>query len=339
MKIFASKYVTGSAGALLIALGFNMCSHARPLGDSHADPSGPPSTARGWVTVRDAREQAFSISVPASWKTYGGLFRFSSVDTRLVVDMTSPDGGTDVRVGDATVPGYVVPGPFVRRAPHMAAYASGQAFAAKYGQARFGSGCQELRMTRSQSLAPRFHAAGGGLIRTTGGEAYFTCTRDGVPMTAYVYAETTLIGRGEPGSNWSVSALGSLISPTEQVARAADILRHAGSSLAMNPAWTQAQSQLTGQAVRQIDASTRAILAATDAENARERGMIDSMSNDSFNDVINGVSLKVDPTTGQRYEAPLGTGNPQWVNGNNAIVESALSPGVGFSQLRSVDYR
>ncbi len=331
MKRFASKYAAGIAGALLVALGFNML--------SHADPSASTSTKPNWVTVRDTREQAFSISVPSNWKTYGGLFRFNSVDTRLVVDMTSPDGGTNVRVGDATIPGYVVPGPFARRAPHMAAYASGQAFAANYGQARFGSGCQQLHMTRSQSLAPRFHSAGGGLIRTTGGEAYFTCTRGGVPMTAYVYAETTLIGRGEPGSNWSVSALGSLISPTERVAEAADVLRESGTSLVMNPAWTRAQSQLTGQAIRQIDASTRATIAATDAENARERGMIDSMSNDSFNDVINGVSLKVDPTTGQRYEAPLGTGNPQWVNGNNVIVESALSPGTGFSRLQSVEYR
>ncbi len=42
----------------------------------------------GWITVRDTREQAFSIDVPKGWKTYGGMFRFSSVDARPFVDMT-----------------------------------------------------------------------------------------------------------------------------------------------------------------------------------------------------------------------------------------------------------
>src|ERR1035441_619868 len=53
-----------------------------------------------WITVRDTREQAFSIDVPKGWKTYGGMFRFSSVDARPFVDMTSPDGKTNIRVGD-----------------------------------------------------------------------------------------------------------------------------------------------------------------------------------------------------------------------------------------------
>ena len=197
--------------------------------------------------------------------------------------------------------------------------------------------CQQLKMTASRAVAPRYHPSGTGLIRTTGGEAYFTCSRNGTAMAAYVYAETTLIGRGEPGSNWNVAALGSLIAPADQTAVAAGMLQHSGESLAMNPAWMQMQARLTDQAVRQINASTQATIAATNAENARERAMISSLQNDSFNDVINGVSLKVDPTTGQQYETSLGTGNPQWVNGSNVVVESAMSPGPGFARLQTVN--
>ncbi len=38
-----------------------------------------------WATMRDTWEKAFSIQVPQGWKTYGGLFRFSTIDARLIV--------------------------------------------------------------------------------------------------------------------------------------------------------------------------------------------------------------------------------------------------------------
>lgn len=319
---------------LLGVLGFGLLAGSETRGQS----SGSSSTPVTWVTVRDPREQAFSIAVPQGWKTYGGLFRFSSVDTRLVVDMTSPDGNTNIRVGDSTVPPYTVPGPFVRSGPHAAPYASGSVFASKYGQARFGSMCQGLRETQSRAMAPKYHAAGGGLIRTTGGEAYFTCTRKGAALAAYAYAETMLVGPGGPGSNWTLVSLGSVIAPAAEGAAAGAMLQHAGESLAINPAWWQMQTRLNNQAIQQINASTQATIAATQAENARERKMISALQNDSFNDVINGVSLKVDPSTGKQYEAPLGTGGAQWVNGSAVVVESAMSPGPGFNRLQTVNH-
>jgi hypothetical protein len=324
------------AGILLSlgVLGFGVL-----VGSETRGQAGLSSSAQvAWVTVRDPREQAFSIAVPKGWRTYGGLFRFGSVDARLVVDMTSPDGNTNIRVGDSTVPPYTVPGPFIRPGLHAAAYASGSVFASKYGQARFGSMCQGLRVTQGQAVAPKYHSQGGGLIRTTGGEAYFTCTKDGAAMAAYVYAETTLVGPGGPGSNWTVVSLGSVIAPAAEATAAGAMLQHAGESLAINPAWMQMQTQLNNQAIQQINASTQATIAATNSENARERGMISALQNDSFNDVINGVSLKVDPSTGKQYEAPLGMGGAQWVNGSNVVVESAMSPGPGFNRLQTVNH-
>jgi hypothetical protein len=101
----------------------------------------------------------------------------------------------------------------------------------------------------------------------------------------------------------------------------------------MNPAWTQMQNQLNNQAIQQINASTQSIIAATNAENAREQAMISALNNDSFNDVINGVQATKDTSTGKLYTTPLGTGGTQWINGNNTVVESGLSPGAGFTQL------
>jgi hypothetical protein len=297
---------------------------------------GASSSANGvqWVTVRDAREQAFSIQVPQGWKTYGGLFRYSTIDARMVVDMTSPDGLTNLRVGDATIPPYRVPGPFLPTGPGVAQYVTAKVFATKYGQARFASMCQGMVVTKSDDMAPKYHPAQQAMSHTTGGDAYFSCTKNGAPMSGYVYAETMLMGPGGPGSSWLVVTLASLIAPAAQGTEAGAMLQHVGGSLAMNPAWTQMQNNLNNQAIQQINASTQATIAATNAENAREQGMISALNNDSFNDVINGVQSTTD-ASGQKYITPLGTGGTQWVNGNNQVVESGLSPGAGFSQLNS----
>jgi hypothetical protein len=291
-----------------------------------------------WVTMRDTREKAFSIQVPQGWKVYGGLFRFSAIDARMIVDMTSPDGLTNLRVGDSTVPPYRVPGPFLRPGPGVAPYTPGSVFATKYGQARFAPMCQGLQLTKSGALAPKYHPAAGGITRTTGGEAFFSCTKNGAPMSAYVYAETTLMGPGGPGSSWLVVALGSLIAPAAQAAAAGTMLQHSGESLVMNPAWIGMQNQLNNQAIRQIDASTRATIAATNAAVAHQQAMISALQNDSFNDVINGVQETVDTTTGQRYIVPLGKGGQQWLYGNKTVVESGLSPGAGFDPLTPVSH-
>jgi hypothetical protein len=291
------------------------------------------ATGTKWITVRDTRERAFSIQVPQGWKTNGGLFRFSTIDTRMIVDMTSPDGLTNLRIGDSTVPPYRVPGPFLRPGPAVALYTVGKVFATRYGEARFASICQGVHLTKSDALAPKYHPAAVGISHTTAGDAFFTCTKNGAPMSAYVYAETMLMGPGGPGSSWVVVALGSLLAPAEQARAAGATLQHSGESLVMNPAWVAMQNQLNNRAIQQINAATRATIAATNAENAREQAMISQLQNDSFNDVINGVQATVDTTTGQRYIAPLGQGGRQWINGNNVVVESGLSPGAGFDPL------
>jgi hypothetical protein len=291
-----------------------------------------------WITVRDVREQAFSIQVPQAWKTYGGLFRFSAIDARLVVDMTSPGGLTNVRVGDSTVPPYRVPGPFLPQGPGVASYAPGNVFATRYGQARFAPMCRGLQLTKSDEMTPKYHPAGGVMARTTAGEAFFSCTENGAPMSAYVYAETTLMGPGGPGSSWLVVALGSAIAPAQKSAAATAMLQHAGDSLVLNPAWTQMQNQLNNQAIQQINASTQATIAATNAAVAHQQAMISALQNDSFNDVINGVQETKDTTTGQRYIVPLGTGTTQWLRDSKTVVESGLSPGVGFDQLTPISH-
>ena len=72
-----------------------------------------------------------------------------------------PDGLTNLRVGDSTVPPYRVPGPFLRTGPGVASYAAVNVFATRYGQARFAAMCQGLQLTNSDAMTPKYHPAAG----------------------------------------------------------------------------------------------------------------------------------------------------------------------------------
>lgn len=296
-----------------------------------------------WVTVRDNREQAFSIDVPRGWKTYGGLFRFSLIDARPFVDMTSPDGKINVRVGDASVPPYSTPksGFAQMRAVQLrqSPYVTGDQFAVKYGQARFSHMCQGLRLTKSQSKPPKFGAAGQGGMRTTASEAVFSCSVNGQPTTGYVYAETFIVGYGGPIANWSIVALGSVFAPTDQAMAAVQLLTHSGQSLVLNPQWSQMQRGFENIVARSNMAQAMNTIRQTAQMNAYQQRVIQNMGHeqDNFNDIINDVSLTRDPTTGQEYEVPLGAGGPQWIDpGRSSVVQSALSPSAGYNQLQTI---
>jgi hypothetical protein len=293
--------------------------------------------------MRDNREQAFSIDVPRGWRNYGGLFRFNLIDARPFVDMTSPDGSINVRIGDASVPPYSTPknGFAQVRAMQLrqSPYVTGDQFAVKYGMARFSHMCQGLRMTRSQVKPPKYGQAGQGGMRTTAGEAVFSCTVNGEPTTGYVYAETFIVGYGGSIANWSIVALGSVFAPTSKAMDAVQMLVHSAKSVAMNPRWVNMQRGFEDMVARSNMQQAMATIQRTAQMNQDEQRVIANMGHeqDNFNDIINGVSLRRDPATGQEYETPLGQGGPQWIDpGTNRVVETALSPGVGYNQLETI---
>jgi len=328
------KRISMTFAAVLLAALLPVCVNTPPAaGQSQAD----------WVTVRDNREQAFSVEVPRGWKTFGGMYRASLIDARPFVDMTSPDGRINVRLGDASIPAYSTPqsglagmrGMQTRQPTQV----TGEQLAVKYGQARFGSMCQGLRLSRSTAKPPKYTTAGQGPMRGTGGEAVFSCTVNGRPATGYVYAETFIVGYGQPLGNWSLVALGSAFAPTSQAMAAVQMLVHSGQSMAMNPAWSSMQKRFNDMVTQMNMDHAMATIRATAQIDAYQQRAIANMGHEqeNFNDIINGVSLKRDPTTGQEYEVPLGQGGPQWIDpATNTTLQSALSPGAGFNRLETI---
>ena len=321
---------------LAICAGCSMSQSVRPAAD--------------WVVVRDTMENAFSIEVPKGWKIGGGAYRLGANNPRFVIDMTSPDGHTNLRVGDSAVPAFTVPNPGAPEGTRYstgvdwgisARYLAGKDFAATYAQGRFHGTCQELQLKSSNPLPPVLvperqviasTPQGDVVNTTTAGEALFRCVSNGQEFAAYVWAETTLTSSNFSAiRNWAVTGLVSMVAPRAQAAQAIHMLDHSARSFTLSPDWMGRQAALSRQSTAQILQQAQQNMAAEqqrfqrlDAERHRQSMQMD--------DSINGVQWTVDPATGQHHEAPLGPNPNYFYNPNTGVsVNSAMRPGDAFN--------
>ncbi len=307
-------------------------------------------TAPGWVTMVDAREHAFSIDVPRGWKAYGGMFRSSVVDVKPFVDMTSPDGEINLRVGDASIPSYDLPNPRLQALQQrfnrsrtsaarqfVAPYASGDEFAARYGQSRFGGVCQNLQVSKTGQSEPTMGRGTNG-IRITAGWAGFTCSENGRPTDAYGYAETleVLPTLGSAGK-WYVIVLGSAIAPDKRAKEAGDLLLHAYKSVVLNPDWQREQAARIRAATAGVVAGSQWATSVYNNTLANYKRNMDLQARevDNFNDVQLGQTY-ARGANGQTYVVPTGNGGTQWIDPFNSVKESPLTPGPAYTQLTPI---
>ncbi|MGA2599547.1 MAG: hypothetical protein ABSH09_21445 [Bryobacteraceae bacterium] len=303
-----------------------------------------------WVAVHDTRENAFSIEVPKGWKISGGAYRLGANNPRFLIDMTSPDGRTNLRVGDSAVPAFTVPhlgAPEGMRYSTgvdwgiVARYLPGKDFAITYAQGRFHGMCQDMQLKSANPLSPVLNperqviarTPQGDVVSTTAaGEALFRCVANGQEFAAYVWAETTLTTSNfSPIRNWGVTGLASLIAPRAQAAHALRTLTHSARSFTLSPAWIASQAALSRQSTALVLQEAQANMAAQqqrferlDAERHRQSMQMD--------DIINGVQWTVDPAAGQHHEAPLGPNPNYFYNPNTGVsVNSTLRPGGPFN--------
>jgi hypothetical protein len=299
-------------------------------------------SAPQWVSVVDPHEHAFSMDIPKGWKANGGLFRSNAVDARPFVDMYSPDGRTNIRIGDASIPSYDLPNARLQAlrsiGPLVAPYASGDVFAGKYGQDRFRTMCQNPQMTRTGQTEPTF-GRGTSSIRMTAGWAGFSCTLNGQPMAGYVYSETLVV---EPtfgsAGHWYVIALGSILAPVAQGRAAGDILLHSYKSIAFNPDWARSQGQLIARARQGVLNAAEVSKQISDAaiQNFQQNMKLQAQEVDNFNDVLLGQTLTRNTVSGKTMVVPTGTGYTQWADAGGFIKESAMVPGPGYEQLQTI---
>lgn len=294
-----------------------------------------------WARFQDPAEQAFTLQVPLGWKVVGGLYRFGILDPRIMVDMTSPNGQTNIRLGDASVPPFFPLSPTLYslgwREGHpyspngvaqgvVADYRPGWVFADLYGQARFGPLCRNLELKEWKRDVPIEQNPQG---QTTAGEALYACDTAEGPKIAFVFAETHSFPMPAAGI-WMVTYLGSFIAPVKQTGEALQIMLHASSTLTVSDQWEAMQLRLNGAAGNAAYAQFKKNMASEQAHFEQQSAQSQSQA-ESFDRAMRGVDLTRDPVTGKEREVlSAGPGITHWFNATGQTVNSPTQPGPGF---------
>ncbi len=313
---------------------------------------------KSWVQLQDpSPEHGFVLDVPKDWAVKAGMLRLGYSDVRLMVDVKSPDGKVNVRLGEVSIPAYALPTPshpregdFVDLGAQaqltVASYRTGQQYAEKYAQSRFKELCK--------SLTPDAHAPSISIPdnlppdpaakSSTSGEVTYRCDSGSGAMTVFVYAKTNLSER-----LWIVRNLVSYLAPPEQVPSATDVLQRCVRSFRLNPQWVERQKRMDAEAldyqrqrqagrIRQLQMQVaqfeQSMKAAQQQVASFERGQQRSAAqSEEWGNILTGITPTVDPL-GNRQEVWTGTKSRYFKNEQGTIVNSdVVPPGGGWTEL------
>jgi hypothetical protein len=354
----------GIATVGLIVAAFAWSSNIAGPASANAFPANPgqlPNSADklNWVNYTDTAEGAFSMDVPVGWQVQGGMYRFGYFDVRWMMDARSLDGKIILRVSDANVPPYALPGPHTGREGQpffkpqqfqmmVSSYRDGQGYAAMYAKHRFASVCKTMNPRQpdwTPNLPPEMKDDLG--TKSTDGSVFYDCDTSDGPRIAGVFVHSTL---NPNGGFWVVLPVSFLAAP----ARAADahaMVQHMLDSWRKNPQWVQYQQQITqaglervrenfGQFMKQMQAYHQARTAAMNQQvagfEAHQNAQARQVS--SWGETLTGLETVSDPSTGTQFQVFTGPKANQYINGNGVIVNSNLSPGPEFHQLTTVQH-
>ena len=318
-----------------------------------------PFPAVAWISFQDPNEQAFTIDVPKSWRVKGGAFRMGFSDVRAMVDMTSPDGLIQIRIGDVAIPTYSLPTPShppgdvvdlgAQAQMRSARYHSGQQFATAYAQTHFIRACKRLDPAANEADPPLDDSAAQLLEvkQSTVGQATYECEPAdgrGANLVAYAYARTNL-----ESNLWNVKTLVSYLAPADRTAEAREVLKHSFHSLQISPAWTEKQKQEDAYGLQYQRARQQQRLQALGQQVAQFEQQMSAMRNQvaafergqqrqadqvrSFTNALNGITPTIDPFGNER-DVWTGPYANYWRNGNGTVVNSTNSPGADWVHLK-----
>lgn len=309
--------------------------------------------AESWTVFQDPMEKAFALEVPQGWSVKGGMFRLGYSDERPMVDLTSPDGRINVRLGDLAIPQYTVPSQNHSREGDVvdlgaqaqlvvARYRSGPEFAVLYSHVRFTQQCQQATGdgVNVDFAVPNYMPQDGQSTQTSTGEIAYRCGTGGAQRIAFAYARTSA-----KGSLWSAPALGSFISTPDRVNEARAVLLHCAQTLKLNSQWLQQQKQLDDFAIQYQRARQQKCAKAMTAQMRQFEAQMQTMrkqmalfeqhqmASDGMSQALRGVTVTIEPFACQARQVWTGTKSTYWTNGSGAVVNTDLSPGGGWRQI------
>lgn len=358
-----AKTMAAQGKLIAATVAFLLCTacHA-PASDSAgpvATSLAPPPAPQQWIQFTDPNEHAFMLDVPSGWTVRGGLFRLGYSDERPMVDMRSPDGQIDLRLGDVAVPTYATPSPNHTREGEVynlgaqaqmivARYRTGPEFAVLYAPSRFSDICHN---PQSDATAPELTVADylpipPNAAQSSSGQITYRCQGAEGPLVAYAYTKTALTGQ-----IWQAPILASFAAPPDKVGEARSLLAHSAQSFRLDPEWMQYQQRLDaeglqyqrqrqqgrmialGQQVQQFEAKMQATQNQVNAFEAHQAAQAKQV--EGFTDILNGVTPTTNPLTGETRKVWTGTQDNYWVNGQGQVVNSHDAPAAGWTKLQT----
>lgn len=351
----ATKFLVTAAGLLL----FLTC-EASATSNTPVAASDIPASATQWTQFTDPNEDAFTVDVPAGWTIHGGLFRLGYSDERIMVDMRSPDGQINLRLGDVSIPTYALPTPpYHTREGEIydlgaqgqlvvARYRTGPEFAVLYAPARFSEVCHNPQSDTSfaQLFVPDYLPLPTKTPPSPTGQIAYHCQGANGPLVAFAYTRTVLAG-----PLWQAVTLASFSAPPDKVAEARALLVHSAQSFHISPDWLRYQQRLDAegldyqrkrqqgravavpQQVQQFQAQMQAMQNQVNAFATHQAAQ--AKQAEGLTDILNGVTPTYDPLTGESRKVWTVTPDNYWVNGVGQVVNSHDVPAPGYTQLQT----
>ncbi len=351
-----------SCFALFLALILGGCGAQNAPPEARAHTSASAAQQRfpaNWVRYTDPAEGAFSIDVPVGWQIQGGLYRYGYFDARWMMNVRSLDGAMIVRLSDASVPPYALPGPGTGqdRQPYarpkqfqmiVAGYRSAASYATLYARHRFQSVCKHLT-SEDHAWQPTLPAAfkpDQNAQKVTYGGAAYRCVTSAGPRVALVYAVTVVYPSSYGSGLWVVNPLVSILTTPSDEPTATSVAQRMLNTWEKNPQWVAYQNKLTQvglQAVmsnfqnfvQQMQAFDQARRSAMNAQVAgfESRMGAQAAQVSSFGDTLTGLQNATDPMTGDSFQVWTGPKSGYFKDASGNVINSNISPGAGFHQI------
>ncbi|MFZ0450030.1 MAG: hypothetical protein WAL98_12380 [Desulfatiglandaceae bacterium] len=291
------------------------------------------------VPWNDPLEGAFACPVPRGWNVDGGLKRYSALDVRSEILVTSADNRMLARIGDSFIPPMELPAPILQQYGVVEGgwfsrdgqskllvmrYLPSTLFLKTiYLPQRVGpvGNVRERNFQQLSQQAQSLWARAGMPVRVDTAEMTFDAQTEMGHRKGYAFVQTVLVPtQGVPDrGNWYVTHLfGYLAAPgAESVAEG--VLNRMVLGYRENPNWRARQSRLTGE-VSRIRSETNRQVDDMINQTYMNRSRAQERTHERWSRAFRNEVLIEDPNTGQRYEVPSG-GNYYWRigPGNNFI--------------------
>jgi hypothetical protein len=314
-----------------------------------------PPAAPGYVTITDPLEKAFTVEVPAGWRSEVGLARRAALQINAYVRSLSPDKMTYLLIGEPTMPSFTPPSQMGNAIGYREGklynsglggialvmhYLPGATFARTYGETALAGLCPGLKFAGMQDRPDLAHKAETLLptpipSRYDGGEARFTCTHNKQGMDVHIEAATRTT---RDGIMWNVLLLYAYIAPKTQSEQARTTLLHVLDSFKFSPQWIQMQNNLSQHAAQSINQRMQEFFRQQEAFMQKLNSVDENFQ--AMDELITGYSTYHDAATGKNYS--LSNTNPfKWIDpGTGRIIstqtESKPMWAAGYDEMKHV---